>query len=61
MYMNTIKNLTIEDRGIGHKVDLNLRKEISPEAQAKVYGLINALIDMVNEIVNSQSENKELH
>lgn len=59
--MNTIKNLTIEDKGIGHKVDLNLHKEISPEAQAKVYGLINALIDMVNEIVNSKSENKEIH
>jgi hypothetical protein len=59
--MNTIKNLTIEDKGIGHKVDLNLRKEISPAAQAKVYGLINALIDMVNEIVNSKSENKEIH
>ena len=59
--MNSIKSLIIQERGIGHDVELRLHDNVSPEAKNKIHGLIEALIDMVNEISNSKTENKEIH
>ena len=59
--MNRIKKLTIEDKGVGAKINLYMHEGISPKVHEKVRGLIRDLIDMVNDIVNSKSETKELH
>lgn len=59
--MNRIKKLTIEDKGVGAAISLDMHEEISPEVRKKVQRLINTLIDVVNDLVNLKSETKELH